>query len=177
MKLLLLLLLLNTFAFGQWDSPNKSDYLIIGNPNSEKSIKNTKIKTYEKIPFTNQYRVYGKYNGINYETGEINFIGNNGNEFSDPSMVLSIHNNKGQEYVAPQILNTLRNKLNDLAKKQLKEQCEKNQSINITVLPFKNDYYGLSDDVRKIFTNEACYNSINYLSGVSSSCFYCFFFV
>ena len=117
-----------------------------------------KLKTIEKVPFSDSFIVYGKYNGVNWETGEIDFIGNNGIVYSDPFYVQSIKNANGQDYLQSVILHSLKSKRKETAIANLKAQCEQNSTVKVLIMPFKDDYYGLTEDVEKAMSIEACFN-------------------
>ena len=90
-----------------------------------------KKKTIVKVPFSNSYIIYGKYNGVNWETGEIDFVGNDGRLYSQPAFVKSIKNSKQELYLQPNVLKGLRKKKLNFIKKKMQEQCEDNKSISV----------------------------------------------
>lgn len=137
--------------------------MYIGDINSRKvgSSKGKPLKTVVKQPFTNNWIIYGKYEGVNWETGEIEFYGNDGEKYSNPSNVIAIKNVYDKQYLDDATLDNLRNKKRDIVIANLKSLCEKNKSIKLMVLPIQNDYYGLTEDIEAIMKKDACYDLIS----------------
>ena len=158
MKKILPLVLLVSAIFSQ------TDKMYIGDLNE--SVVNTKMKTIEHIPRSNSYIIYGKYNSVNWENGEINFVGNNGIVYSDPSLVQAIKNEEGLPHLQTPVLNTLRGKKQELARKQLQTECENNKSISVMVLPIKDDFYGLTEDIEQTMATDGCFNILPNENGL-----------
>ena len=118
----------------------------------------SKKRTIVKVPFSNSYIIYGKYNGVNWETGEIDFVGNDGRLYSEPTFVKSIKNSNNELYLQPNVLKGLRNQKQNLIRKQMQEQCEDNKSISVLVLPIKDDFYGFTEDIEETMATDGCYN-------------------
>ena len=76
---------------------SQTDKMYVGDLDEEEvSLFSFKKKTIEKVPFSNSYIIYGKYNGVNWETGEIDFVGNDGRLYSEPTFVKSIKNSNNE---------------------------------------------------------------------------------
>lgn len=143
---------------------SQTDKMYIGN--NEASTEK-KLKTIEKASiFSDDYIVYGKYSGVNWKTGEIDFLGNDGKLYSDPTYVQSIKNGKNENYVASDVLKGLKGKKREIAVANLKAQCEKNSKLKVMIIPFKNDFYGLTEDVEATMSNEGCYNVLSNEKGL-----------
>jgi hypothetical protein len=117
-----------------------------------------KKKTIEKVPFSNSYIIYGKFNGVNWETGEIDFVGNDGKLYSEPTFVKSIKNSNNKLYVQPIVLETFRKIKQNLIREQMQKECENNKSISVLVLPIKDDFYGFTEDIEETMATDGCYN-------------------
>ena len=119
----------------------------------------TKLKTIKKASlFNDDIIVYGKYIRSDLEMGEIEFLGNNGITYTDPTYVKALKNEDGYDYLHPRILASLKNKKREVAISNLKSQCEKNSESKVMVLTFQNDFYGLTEDVENALSQEACFN-------------------
>ena len=159
MKLILVLFFMTQILISQTDEM----YIGISKVPPSKN----KLKTIEKASiFSDDYIVYGKYRGVNWETGEIDFQGNDGKIYSDPTYVQSIKNSKSEDYLAGPVLNSLKGKKREIAVANLKAQCEKNSNVKVMIIPFKNDFYGLTEDVETIMSNEGCYNVLSNEKGL-----------
>ena len=138
---------------------SQSDKMYVGDLDEEEvSLFSFKKKTIEKVPFSNSYIIYGKYNGVNWETGEIDFVGNDGRLYSEPAFVKSIKNSNNELYLQPNVLKGLRKQKQNLIRKQMQEQCEDNKSISVLVLPIKDDFYGFTEDIEETMATDGCYN-------------------
>jgi len=150
MRLILITLLITSLILPQ------TDKMYIG---ENKAPAGKKIKTIEKTYlFGNDITIYGKYNGVNWETGEIDFMGNDGRLYSDPTFVQAIKTSAGEDYLKSPILQSLKGKKRETAIANLKAGCEKNSAVKVMVLPFKNDFYGLTEDVEKAMSVEGCFD-------------------
>ena len=153
MKKILIFTIFTGLVFSQ------TDKMYIGDVKKKtKVVSGKKIKIIEKVPFRDAYIIYGKYNGANWETGEIDFIGNDGTLYTNPSNVQTIKNHADQEYIIQSMMEGLRWKRKELARKNLQALCEQNKSITVMVFPFNNDFYGLTEDVEHTMATEGCYN-------------------
>ena len=138
---------------------SQSDKMYVGDlDEKEVGLFSFKKKTIEKVPFSNSYIIYGKYNGVNWETGEIDFVGNDGRLYSEPAFVKSIKNSNNELYLQPNVLKGLRKQKQNLIRKRMQEQCEDNKSISVLVLPIKDDFYGFTEDIEETMTIDGCYN-------------------
>ena len=90
----------------------------------------------------NKKKVIGNFKGIVWEKGEVDFIGNDGISYTDPSNILSIENKNGEELVASKLLEGFRK---DREKKKDEELCEKNSKKSIVMMPVRNDFYGFGE--------------------------------
>ena len=139
---------------------SQTDKMFVGDLDEEevKIFSFKTIKTIEKVPFSNSYIIYGKYNGVNWETGEIDFVGNDGRRYIEPTFVKSIKNSKDAFYLQSNVLKGLRKKKQILIKERMKEQCEDNKAISVLVLPIKDDFYGFTEDIEETMATDGCYN-------------------
>ncbi|MBC8213186.1 MAG: hypothetical protein H8E71_00885 [Candidatus Marinimicrobia bacterium] len=140
---------------------SQTDKMFIGDVNDlgkEKSKKGS-LKTVEKVLFSDSWIVYGKYIGVDWDTGDINFIGNDGKLYSSPEHVQYIKNFKGEYHLQNVVLKTLRMKKRALYEKLLVEQCDSNKNLRAMVIPFKNDLYGITEGVEE-FLVEGCYQLV-----------------
>ena len=160
MKKLLLIILLISSIFSQ------SDKLYIGDINAKETSIFGRKKIIEINPSGNGYIVYGKYNGVDFETGELNFIGNDGRTYTNISNVIAVRNTSNKDYVKTPILNTLRLKYASIARQQLQELCEKNKLISVMILPMRDDFYGLTEDIETSMYVDACFNIIENEKGL-----------
>ena len=138
---------------------SQTDMMYVGDLDEEEvSVFSFKKRTIVKVPFSNSYIIYGKYNGVNWETGEIDFVGNDGRLYSEPTFVKSIKNSNNELYLQPNVLKGLRNQKQNLIRKRMQEQCEDNKSISVLVLPIKDDFYGFTEDIEETMATDGCYN-------------------
>ena len=151
MKVILSLLITISFLLSQ------SDKMYIG---EIQTTVGKKVKTVEKLPFSNTYIIYGKFNGVDWKTGAINFVGNDGRLYSDPLNVQAITNSKNQDHITHDVLILLQSKKQETALANIKAQCEQNSTVKVMILPFRDDFYGLTEDVENIMSAEGCYNVI-----------------
>ena len=112
----------------------------------------------------NQLWVYGKYYGVDFHKGEIQFRGNDGKLYSDPTNVVKIKFNNNQS-TDKETLRRLRERKKDILVEELKARCDDNKIIKVMVFPFLNDYFGLTEDVQDEMKN-ACYSIINNQDGL-----------
>lgn len=111
----------------------------------------------------NQLWIYGKYFGVDYQTGEIKFKGNDGKIYTDPTNVITIKfDNKS---IDKESMRRLREQARHILSEQLKAKCNDNKNISVMVLPFKNDFFGLTEDVQDEIEN-ACYTIISNQTGL-----------
>jgi len=110
----------------------------------------------------NKKKVVGNFKGIVWEKGEVNFIGNDGISYTDPSNILSIENKNGKELVASKLLEGFRK---DREKKKDEELCEKNSKKSIVMMPVRNDFYGFGEFIQTEF-DSACFDIKSNMNGL-----------
>ncbi|SVE64661.1 uncharacterized protein METZ01_LOCUS517515, partial [marine metagenome] len=109
--------------------------------------------------------IYGKYFGVDYHKGEIKFRGNDGKFYSDPSDVVKIKIDGNKSSIDKGTLRGLRERMKNLLAEELKARCNLNKEIKLMVLPFLNDFFGLTEDVQDELKN-ACYTIISNQEGL-----------
>ena len=144
---------------------SQTDKMFVGEINKKKSYEKS-LRTIEKIPFSNSFIIHGKYYGLDWETGEINFVGNDGKLYADPSIVQIIKNKNGAPFLEPSTLTVLQGRKQEIAKMRYTEMCEQNKEINVMVLSIKNDFYGLAEDIEQTMAIDGCYNILSNEKGL-----------
>ena len=142
------------------------DILILGKVDDatakDNDKKEDKFWTTRKVG--NELWIYGKYFGVDFNKGEIQFRGNDGKMYSNPTNVVKIKYD-GNTSIDSKTLGILRERSKEILRELLIERCDENKKIKIMVLPFVNDYFGLTKDVIDEMSN-ACYTIINNQDGL-----------
>lgn len=144
---------------------NQKDILIFGRVD-DSEVEDDKVEdkfNRRSKKVGNQLWIYGKYLGVDFQTGEIKFRGNDGKIYSDPTNVVKIKFDNNS--IDKESMMRLRERAKYSLSEQLKANCNLNKEIKVMVLPFMNDFFGLTEDVQDEM-KKACYTIISNQDGL-----------